>query len=93
MRVSDFRRFFQGAALAATVAVAATPNHVSAQTAGDSMGAQTTARVNDDVDHDDDTDLGWLGLLGLAGLLGLRRRDRVHHTERVVDHADTTRRM
>jgi MYXO-CTERM domain-containing protein len=94
MRVSDFRRFFQGAAVAATIAAAGaiTPTDAAAQVASDSAAAQTTMRVNDDVD-DDDTDLGWLGLLGLAGLLGLRRRDRVHHTERVVDHVDTTRRM
>src|SRR5690242_11132232 len=89
MRLTDFRRLFQGAALAATIAAmgAATPGSAAAQTAGDTTGMsaqtapQTTARVDDD--NDDDTDLGWLGLLGLAGLLGLRRRDRVHHTERV----------
>ena len=96
MRVPEFRRFFQGAALAATIAAAGamTPTYVSAQAATDSA-AVSTVRVDDDLD-DDDTDLGWLGLLGLAGLLGLRRRDRVHHTERVVDRVDpidTTRRM
>ena len=94
MRVSDFRRFFQTAALAATFAAA--PSIVSAQPVTDSAAAaQTAMRVDDDVDDvdDDDTDLGWLGLLGLAGLLGLRRRDRVHH-ERVerVDYVDPTRR-
>ena len=96
MRVSEFRRFFQGAALAATIAAAGamTPSYVSAQTASDS--AAVAVRTDDDLDDmdDDDTDLGWLGLLGLAGLLGLRRRERVHHVDRVdrVDYTDTTRR-
>ena len=74
MRDTDFRRFFQAAALAAAIAIA--PSVAVAQAANDPAPVQTTD------DTDDDTDLGWLGLLGLAGLLGLRRRDtHVHHTD------------
>jgi MYXO-CTERM domain-containing protein len=84
MRPSEYRRFFQGAALAASIAIgsAALPSVAAAQsdaaTAGQTTG-QTTRTQNGD---DDKTDWGWLGLLGLAGLLGLRRRDNhVHHTD------------
>jgi MYXO-CTERM domain-containing protein len=87
MRASDFRKFFQGAALATAVAFAV-PSVTRAQDAGTPNA--TTTQVNDDVDDDDDTDLGWIGLLGLAGLLGLRRRNHVHHVDNT--HADTTRR-
>ena len=82
MQTIDFRRFIQGAALAATIAVAGavTPSVASAQGAGDAGTAQTT-----DYNDDDGDKSGWFGLLGLAGLLGLRRRDNVVHT-------DTTRR-
>ena len=79
MQMPDFRRFFQCAAFAVTIAIAgmATPTVVSAQAAG---GDQAATRVADD--DDDGMDLGWLGLLGLAGLFGLRRRDNtVHHTD------------
>ena len=79
MRESDFRRVFQGVALAATIAMtgAMAPRVASAQGVGDPGTAQTTTTD----DRDDGTDWGWLGLLGLAGLLGLRRRDHVHHVD------------
>ena len=78
MQTPDFRRFFQCAVFAATIAIAgvASPSVAAAQaTAGDQA---TTTRTDDD---DDGFDLGWLGLLGLAGLLGLRRRDNHTHTD------------
>ena len=83
MRVSDFRRVFQGAALAAMIAIAGAtaPGVATAQGAGEVGTTQPTRTT----DRDDDMDWGWLGLLGLAGLLGLRRRDHVHPI-------DTTRR-
>lgn len=83
MRESDFRRVFQGAALAAMIAIAgaAAPNIATAQGAGDVGTTQPTRTT----DRDNGMDWGWLGLLGLAGLLGLRRRDHVHPV-------DTTRR-
>ena len=83
MRELDFRRFFQSAALAATIAVAgiAAPNVAIAQ------GAEAGVQETEVDDEDDDMDWGWVGLLGLAGLLGLRRRD--HH----VHHTDPTRRV
>ena len=91
---SYFRRIFQGAALAATIAVAGAtvPSTAYAQATAEPAAAQPV-RTDDDLDdvNDDDNDWGWLGLLGLAGLLGLRRR-HVHHVDR-VDHVDTTRRM
>jgi MYXO-CTERM domain-containing protein len=80
MQPSDYRRFFQGAALAASIAIgsAALPSVASAQ--GDAATANQTTRTRDA--DDNGTDWGWLGLLGLAGLLGLRRRDNhVHHTD------------
>ena len=94
MQVSPFRKLFQGAALAATIAFAGAtvPSAVSAQAPTDTGVAATRPMVmDDDVNEvDDDNDWGWLGLLGLAGLLGLRKR-HVHHVDR-VDHVDTTRR-
>ena len=76
MRQADFRRIFQSAALATTIAVAGVtaPSVATAQGAGDPGVAQTSP-MND---RDDGMDWGWLGLLGLAGLLGLRRREHVH---------------
>jgi len=82
MRTFEFRRFFQGAAVAAAIAMAS-PGVASAQ-------ANTAAPANDmnntgyaqTTQDDDGTDWGWLGLLGLAGLLGLRRRDHVDHVDR-----------
>jgi MYXO-CTERM domain-containing protein len=84
MGPSDYRRFFQGAALVASIAIgsAALPNVALAQ--GDATTAGQTTRTNDA--DDDGMDWGWLGLLGLAGLLGLRRRDNHDH------HTDTTTR-
>ena len=81
----DIRRFFQTAALAATVAIAgaSAPSVVHAQGATGDQATTTTRMADDD---DDGMDLGWLGLLGLAGLFGLRRRDTTTH------HTDTTRR-
>jgi hypothetical protein len=31
--------------------------------------------ANDEVNDNNDMDLGWIGLIGLAGLLGFRRKD------------------
>ena len=86
MRTSEIRRFLQGAAVAAAIAVAA-PSVASAQggnattPANDQAGtgySQTAQTTNNDEGHD----WGWLGLLGLAGLLGLRRRDHVDRVDR-----------
>jgi MYXO-CTERM domain-containing protein len=86
MQTPAFRRFFQCAAIAATIAVAdaATPRLAIAQATAMDSSATATSRTTDR--DDDGFDMGWLGLLGLAGLLGLRRRDNVVH------HTDTTTR-
>lgn len=94
MRASDFRRYVQTTAAAATIAIAgvSAPAVLGAQETATPPAPVQTMDVDDDAyEDDDDMDLGWLGLLGLAGLLGLRRRHVTHvdHTTRVDD---TTRR-
>jgi len=87
MRTSEFRRFLQGAAFAAAIAVAA-PNVASAQggnatTPANDMGNTGYSQTGQNNNNDEGHDWGWLGLLGLVGLLGLRRRDHVDHVDRV----------
>ncbi|MGH7554548.1 MAG: WGxxGxxG family protein [Longimicrobiales bacterium] len=101
MRVSEFRRILQGAALAATLSVAAAilPGAAAAQTRTEPGTTEPGMTQTYPVEERSGTDWGWIGLLGLAGLLGLRGRhghERVRHTERHVDtstnppHIDTT---
>jgi MYXO-CTERM domain-containing protein len=79
-------------ALAAALAAAPTFVYAQANTADTAAGMRAAQTTTTYTDNDDDSGKwGWIGLLGLAGLLGMRRRDHVHHTDR-VNTMDSTRR-
>jgi MYXO-CTERM domain-containing protein len=56
------------------------PSTMSSQPAESSSQTTAMGAGPEEVEVDNDRDMGWIGLLGLAGLLGLRRRH--HHDDR-----------
>lgn len=59
------------------------PSTMSSQPSDSSSQTAAMGAGPEEIEVDNDRDMGWIGLLGLAGLLGLRRR---HHHDDRHDH-------